>query len=114
MGTPKYAQKETNLTQRETAIAPGASAGRRLDEDTILSRMTRGAFVWDIDFFETRDRLAEGFEESGKVFAINRKASELAARRLPGIKRVGRLEESLYWLFSAAILGYLLLEIIGR
>jgi hypothetical protein len=71
MGTPKYAQKETNLTQR-------------------------------------------GFEESGKVFAVNRKASELAARRLPGIRRVGRFEESLYWLFSAAILGYLLLEIIGR
>jgi hypothetical protein len=114
MGTPKYSQKATNLTPRETAIAPGASAGRRFDEDTTLSRITRGSSVWDIDFFEMRDHLAEGFKESGKEFAINRKASELAARRLPGIKRIGRSEESLYWLFSAAILGYLLLEIIGR
>ena len=114
MGTPKYAQKETNLTSRETPTAPGASSGQRFDEDTTLSRMTRDWSVWDIDFFQTRDRLAEGFKESGKEFEINRGASEVAARRLPGVKRVGRLEESLYWLFSAAMLGYLLLEIIGR
>jgi hypothetical protein len=74
--------------------------------------MTRGSPVWGIDFFETSDRLAEGFKESGREF--DRRTSEVAARRLPGVKRVGRLEESLYWLFSAAVLGYLLLEIIGR
>jgi hypothetical protein len=45
---------------------------------------------------------------------IDRRTSEVAARRLPGVTRIGRLEESLYWLFSAAVLGYLLLEIIGR
>ena len=114
MGTLKDAQEETGLTPRETLTESGASPGQPFEEETALLGMTSGSSVWGIDFFETRDRLAEGFEESGKVFAINRKASELAARRLPGIKRVGRLEESLYWLFSAAILGYLLLEIIGR
>jgi hypothetical protein len=66
MGTPKYAQEETDLTPRETPTE------------------------------------------------MDRRPSEVAARRLPGVKRVGRLEESLYWLFSAAVLGYLLLEIIGR
>ena len=45
---------------------------------------------------------------------MDRRTSEIAARQLPGVKRVGRLEESLYWLSSAAVLGYLLLEIIGR
>jgi hypothetical protein len=114
MGTPKYAQEETDLTRRETPTAPGASPGQRFDENTTLSRMTRGWPVWGIDFFETGDRLAEGFKESGREFEINRKASEVAARRLPGVKRVGRLEESLYWLFSAVVLAYLLLEIIGR
>jgi len=114
MGTPKYAQEETDLTPRETPAVRGASAGHQFDEDTTLSRMTRSSSVWAIDFFETGDRIAEGFEESGREFEINRRASEVAARRLPGVKRVGRLEESLYWLFSAAVLGYLLLEIIGR
>ena len=114
MGKPKYAQKETNLTPRETPTAPGVSPGQRFDETTTLSRMTRDWSVWDIDFFETRDRLSEGSKESDKEFEINWRTSEGAVPRLPGVKRVGRLEESLYWLFSAAILGYLLLEIIGR
>jgi hypothetical protein len=114
MGIPKYAQGETDLTPRETPTAPSASPGQGFDENTTFSRMTRGWPVWGIDFFETGDRLAEGFKESGREFDINRRASDVAARRLSGVKRVGRLEESLYWLFSAAVLGYLLLEIIGR
>ena len=114
MGTPKYAQEETDLTPRETPTAPSASPGRRFDENTKLSRTKRGSPVWGIDFFETSDRLAEGFKESGREFEMDRRTSEVAARRLPEVKRVGRLEESVYWLFSAAVLGYLLLEIIGR
>jgi hypothetical protein len=114
MGTAKYTQSETEFTARETPALPGASLDQRLDEDTTLSQMTRASSVWEIDFFETRNRLAEGFEESRKEFELDRRASEVATRRLPGVKRVGRLEESLYWLFSAALLGYLLLEIIGR
>jgi hypothetical protein len=114
MGTPKYAQEETDLAPRETPTAPGASPGQRVEENTKLSRMTCDSSVWGIDFFETGDRLAEGFKESARAFEIDRRSSEVATRRLPGVKRVGRLEESLYWLFSAAVLGYLLLEIIGR
>jgi hypothetical protein len=56
----------------------------------------------------------EGFEDGGKEFEINRRASKVGARRSPGVERVSRLEESLYWLFSAAMLSYLLLQIIGR
>jgi hypothetical protein len=111
MGTPKYAQEETDLAPRETPTAPPR---RRFNEKMKLSRMKRGSPVWGIDFFETSDRLAEGFKESGREFEMDRRTSEVAARRLPGVKRVGRLEESLYWLSSAAVLGYLLLEIIGR
>jgi hypothetical protein len=114
MPTPKYAQEETDLTPRETPTVPGASTGQRFDENTTFSRMTRNSPVWGIDLLEKGDRLAEGFKESGREFEINRRASEVVASRLSGIKRVGRLEESLYWLFSAAMLGYLLLEIIGR
>jgi hypothetical protein len=113
MGTPKYPQQEKS-TAREMPSAPGALPEQRFDEESTLSRRTRRSSVWVIDFFETRNRLTEGFEDSGQEFEINRRAGKVAARRFPGVKRVGRLEESIYWLFSAAVLGYLLLEIIGR
>jgi hypothetical protein len=45
---------------------------------------------------------------------IDRRASKVAARRPLLTKRLDRLEESLYWLLSAAMLVYLLLGIIGR
>ena len=114
MGTPKYAQKETEFTQRETSTAPGAPSEQLFDEETTFSSTTGCSSVWIIDFFETRDRLTAGFEENGEGVEIDREASKVAARRPPGVKRTGRLEESLYWLFSAAMLSYLLLEIIGR
>jgi len=114
MGTPKYAQPETESTPRETTGSPGVPPEQRFDEDTTHSRMMRGSSFWEIDFFETGDQLAEGFEGSSKEFEIDRRTREVAGRRLPGLKRVGRLEESLYWLFSAALLGYLLLDIIGH
>lgn len=113
MGTPKYAQQKTKFTPQEIQMSPGTPAKQRFNEEWTPSRTTRGSSVWVIDFFETPDQLGEGFEESGKEFGTNRRASKVA-RRLPGDKRVGRLEESLYWLFSAAMLSYLLLEIIGR
>jgi hypothetical protein len=114
MGTPKYAQKETEFTQRGTSTAPGAPSEQLFDQETTLSSPTGYSSVWVIDFFATRDRLPAGFEENGEEVEINRKANKVAARRPPGVKRTGRLEESLYWLFSAAMLSYLLLEIIGH
>jgi hypothetical protein len=114
METPKYAQPETKFTPREMPIASGAPPEQRFVEERTLSRMTRHSTVWVIDLFEMGDRAAEVFEESGKKFVLNRRASKVAAGRRPGANRVGRLEESLYWLFSAAVLGYLLLEIIGH
>jgi hypothetical protein len=65
-----------------------------------------------IDFLEARDRLAAEPEGNSKEFEIIQKARKVAARRLPSA-RVDRAEESLYWLLSAATLGYLVLEIIG-
>jgi hypothetical protein len=112
METTKDAQQETKITPQEMPIAPSVATMRRIGEDTIPSKRTFGSSVWVI--FEAGDPLAEGFEESGKEFAVNRRGSKVAASRLPRVHRIGRLEESLYWLFSAAVLGYLLLEIIGR
>jgi hypothetical protein len=114
MQTSKDVRQAMKFTRQELPTAPGVPPGRTFDADAILSKRTRGSSVWVIDFFETGDGLTEGFEDGGKEFEINRRASKVAVDRLPGVKRVGRLEESVYWLFSAAMLGYLLLEIIGR
>jgi hypothetical protein len=114
MGTQKYIQKEMKSRPRELPAAPGAPSKQRFDEGTTLSKMSHGSSVSVSNAIEARDRLAEGFEDSGQEFEINRRLSKLAARRLPSVKRVDRLEESLYWLFSAVTLAYLLLEIIGR
>jgi hypothetical protein len=114
METPKNVQQEMNSTQPELPAAPGAPPTQRFDEDTTLSAMTSGSSVSVTGSEEACVRLAEGFDDSGQKFEIDRRLSELAARRLPSVKRVDRLEESLYWLFSAVTLAYLLLEIIGR
>jgi hypothetical protein len=51
-------------------------------------------------------------DEATTEFEIN-KARKAAADRLRSAQRVARLEESLYWLLSAATLVYLLFQIIG-
>lgn len=114
METQKYIQQEMKLRLRELPAGSGAPAKQGFDEHTTLSKMTHDSSVSVTDSVVAGDRLAEGFEDSGQVFEINRRLSKLAARRLPSVKQVDRLEESLYWLFSAVTLAYLLLEIIGR
>jgi hypothetical protein len=99
------------FTQLELQAAPAAGSVPHIDEAT-LSKVIRGPSACVIDFFEARDRLPAGFEESSKEFEI-KKASKVAARRIPSIGPVDRLEETLYWLFAAATLVYLLLGIIG-
>jgi hypothetical protein len=112
MRTPNYVQQEMKSTPRELAAAPAVE--HSCDEERTHSEMTGDSPVWVIDFFETRDRLMKGFEDSSKEFEINGRASKVAACRLRSVKGGDRLKESLYWLFSAALLGYLLLEIIAR
>jgi hypothetical protein len=65
-----------------------------------------------IDFLKARDRLAAEFKGTRKESEMIWKARKVAARRVPSA-RVDRLEDSLYWLLSAATVGYLVLEIIG-
>jgi hypothetical protein len=57
-----------------------------------------------INFLEARDRLLGGLEKTRGVFEIKRKVGKVAARRIPSGGRIDRLEDSLYWLFSAATL----------
>ena len=100
------------FTQRELQAAPGARSAPGIDEAaTLLTVIRPSAHV--INFLEARDRLMAGFEVSSKEFAIKRKAGNVAARRIPSIGRIDRLEESLYWLLSAATLVYLIFGIIG-
>jgi hypothetical protein len=66
-----------------------------------------------IDFFAARDWLQAGFSESSQKFRIHREADNLAIYRLPAVRQGDRLEESLYWLLSAAMIIYFFLGIIG-
>jgi len=104
MGTQKYTEEEMKFTQHELEAAPGAPPC--IDQTASLSKVARIPPACVIDFFEARDRVPAGSEESSKEFEIDRKASKVAARRLPSAQQVD--------LFSAATLVYLLLAIIGR
>jgi hypothetical protein len=114
METPKYIQQQIKLTQRKSQAAVGAPSAPRIDEVTTPSKVTLAPSMCVIDFFEAGKRLPAGFKECGKKVEIDRKASKVAARRPLSSRRVDRLEESLYWLLSAAALVYLLLGIIGH
>lgn len=85
-----------NFTQQKWSAAPTAS------------------LACVIDFFETRDRLSAEFAETRTGFEVKRKVRKVGARRIPSVGRIDRLEESFYWLLSAATLDYLVLGIIGR
>jgi hypothetical protein len=101
-------------TTQELPAAPAASAEHPDGEEPTLSKMTGDSPVWVIDFYETRDRLMKGFEDNSQEFEINGRASKVGTRRLPSVNGGDRLKESLYWLFTAALLAYVLLELIGR
>lgn len=106
-------QHNMEFTQREWQAAPDPRSAPGVDEAAALSTVSRAPSACVIDFLEARDRLSAGFEASREEFEINRKAGNVAARRIPSVGRFDRLEESLYWLLSAATLIYLVLEIIG-
>ena len=114
METPDYLQEEMKFAQRELPAAPGATTPPRTNEATTRSKLIRTSAARRIDFFEGGDRLPGGFEGSSQEFEVNRSAKEAAARRLTAVARMDRLEESAYWLLSAATLVYLLLGIISR
>jgi hypothetical protein len=85
-----------------------------IEETTKLLEATSPPSVCIIDFFEARDRLKPGLDERGQNSRTKEKSQKLAPHRIPSIKRVDRFEESIYWVLSAVMLVYLLLEIIGQ
>lgn len=111
METEEYIKQEIKFTDRESLAAPGAAA--RLDETTYPLRVFRAPSACLIDLFEASKRLPAGWQDGSKEFDLNQKASRGAAGQLPSVRRTDRLEDSLYWLFSAATLVYLLFTIIG-
>ena len=96
------------FTERELQVASGDPAAPGIDDGTTLLKVTGGPSACVIDFFEARDGLGAEFEVSSKEFEADWRASKVA-NRLPSVERVDRLEESIYWLLSAATLVYLLL-----
>jgi hypothetical protein len=114
MGTPNDIQEPMKLKLRELPSLPPAPAMQRMDDASAFSKvLTRAPSGCVIDFFAARDWLQTGFAEGGPRIEIHQKPDELAAQRLPSVERVDRLEESLYWLLSAATLIYFLFGIIG-
>ena len=85
-----------------------------IKETTKLLEATSPPSLCVIDFFEARDRLKLGLDKRGQNLGTKGKAQKLALHRIPSIKRVDRFEESIYWVLSAVMLVYLLLEIIGQ
>jgi hypothetical protein len=86
----------------------------RIEEATTRSRVTRAPSGCVSDFLPARDRLPTGLEGTSHDFEMNRIAKEAAADRLLAVTRMDRLEESVYWLLSAATIVYLLFGIISR
>jgi hypothetical protein len=84
------------------------------EETTKLLEATCSPSACVIDFFAARDCLKPALDERGQPLGIKGKSQKLALHRLPSTKRADRLEESVYWVLSAAMLVYLLLEIISR
>ena len=109
METPKDIQQQIKLTQRKSQAAVGASSAPRIDEVTTPSQVTLAPSMCVIDSFEAPNPLPAGFKECRKKVEKDRKASRPLSSR-----RVDRLEESLYWLVSAAMLVCLLLGVISR
>ena len=85
-----------------------------IEETTKFLGATSRPSTCVIDFFEARDRLKPGLDERSQNLGTKGKSQKLALQRIPSIKRADRLEESIYWVLSAVMLVYLLLEIIGQ
>ena len=114
MERPMYIQREINFKERELPTVFGVSPAPAIDEATIFLEATGSPSACVINFFEARDRLPAGLEESSGQFETHWKAGRVAVRRIPSVQRVDLIEESFYWLLSATALAYFLLWIIGR
>jgi hypothetical protein len=85
------------FTPREFQTAHVAQPEPRVGEATTLSKAPGATSANAIGFFEAREWLSAGFKES----------------QILSVCRGDRLEESFYWLLSAAIVAYLIVAIIG-
>jgi hypothetical protein len=112
MQRQEYIEQERKLKDRESPAAPGAAP--RLDETKYPAQVPRAPSARIIDLFEASDRVPARSQNCGKEPEMKSKASGFAVRRLPSVRQIDRLEDSLYWVFSGATLVYLLSEIIGR
>jgi hypothetical protein len=94
-------------------MTTNSDAIRTINHQTNLNGVPSAARSSVIDFVEARDRLSAEFLETAERCAAARKISDGAARRRRSIELTNRVEQSLYWLLSAAVLAYLALKIAG-
>jgi hypothetical protein len=89
-----------------------SNAVRNIDHQLNSDEVPPTARSSVIDFFEARERLSAEFLQRAERCAALREISDVAARQRRSIQLTNRLEQSLYWLLSAAVLAYLAFKII--
>ncbi|MEA3206033.1 MAG: hypothetical protein QOG92_1719 [Verrucomicrobiota bacterium] len=109
MKTPNDIPRDTKSTGFESPAGLGVSSLPDI-ELTTPSELAGGTRAFN--FFEAGHPIAGRFEQTSRQFEIDRRP-RVSARRRFLTKKSDRLEESIYWLLSAAVLIYLLLGIIG-
>jgi hypothetical protein len=105
--------KAMKCRRQKLPVASDAPTATRMDDGTMLFEVARAPSTCVIDFFEARDRLPARDKRS-KEFEIHPTTGRVASYRQSAVQRADRLEELLYWLLAAAMMVYLLLEIIGH
>jgi hypothetical protein len=110
MKTRNDTPRNTKFTAFESPAGLCVPSLPDIDELTTPPQLVDGPRAFN--FFEPGHPIAAGFKETSNQFEIDLRP-KASARRLSLTRKSDRLEESIYWLLSAAVLIYLLLGIIG-
>jgi hypothetical protein len=102
-----------NFTGEESTDASAARSAPRTEKTATFSKVSGGRAACLTAIGEKTYWSPAPLEENGREAYFLNAPSRAVVRRFPTVTRPDRLEESLYWLFSAATLGYLLVVIIG-
>ena len=109
MKTPKDTPRNTKSTAFES---PAGLCVPSLPEIELAAPPQLVGGTRAFNFFEPGHPIAAALKETSNQFEIDLRP-KVSARRRFLTKKSDRLEESIYWLLSAAVLIYLLLGIIG-
>ena len=111
MQTQEYFEPAKKLTNRDLPAAIGA-APRLSEAPASKAPLSPSGCV--INFSPATDRVLPKSQDGSNEIEMGLQTNKAIGRRLPAVRRIDHLEESLYWLVSGATLVYLVLAIIGR